>query len=36
MAPSSYYSQIDVSGYTEEQVVSLIEKSGKRFYWLKR
>ena len=32
--PSSHYSQMDVSDYTEDQIFSFIGKTGKRFYWL--
>jgi hypothetical protein len=32
--PSSHYSQMDVSEYTEDQIFSFIGKTGKRFYWL--
>lgn len=32
--PSTHYSQMDVSEYTDEQIFSFIGKNGKRFYWL--
>ena len=32
--PSSHYSQMDVSEYTEDEIFSFIGKTGKRFYWL--
>lgn len=32
--PSSHYSQMDVSSYTEDQIFAFIGKNGKRFYWL--
>jgi hypothetical protein len=32
--PTTHYSQMDVSEYTEDQVFSFIGKTGKKFYWL--
>lgn len=34
MPPSSHYSQMDVSGYTDDQIFAFIGKTGRRFYWL--
>jgi hypothetical protein len=32
--PTTHYSQMDVSDYTDDQVFAFIGKTGKRFYWL--
>lgn len=32
--PTTHYSQMDVSDYTDEQIFAFIGKTGKRFYWL--
>ena len=32
--PTTHYSQMDVSEYTEDQVFLFIGKTGKKFYWL--
>lgn len=34
--PNTHYSQMDVSGYTEDELYAFIGKGGKRFYWLTR
>ena len=32
--PTTHYSQMDVSDYTDDQIFAFIGKTGKRFYWL--
>lgn len=32
--PVAHYSQLDVSEYSDEQMLSFIGKEGHRFYWL--
>ena len=32
--PIAHYSQLDVSEYSDEQMLSFIGKEGHRFYWL--
>lgn len=32
--PTTHYSQMDVSDYTDNQIFAFIGKTGKRFYWL--
>jgi hypothetical protein len=32
--PSTHYSQMDVSEYSEDQIFAFMGKTGKKFYWL--